>query len=632
MTKIQYIPPIKKESILQNLLIFDTESLLNEKTIKDDKKDVETKRIYHNCYMIISNLLIRNSNRDILSEDYKEFFHEDYSDPGSDFWNYIIETNEKHNQLYICSHNAKYDTLIIDTLSRLSDYHYIIEDLSFSNPFFIKAVSETDKKKFLFFFSTTNIFQTSIEKLGKELNLPKLEFDYFDKKPPFEVAVRYCRRDVEIISETLKKYLDFLKNENILQEKITIAGQAFSVFRQKYLKENTLRICHFKQVAKLERAAYHGGRTEVFRKGSYTDIYDIDKNSMYPGIMLNRKFPVEKILERQFLTIKQLKDYMKKYYVISYVYLKNVKLPIFAKEINGRLCFPTGDFFTALHKPEIEIALKLGYIDYIGFTIIYKEDFIFTEYIKEFYTKRQEAKKTGSIYALFYKYFLNSLYGKFGQYNIKIKKRGKVKDKSIIDEFFEISKDEDGNFIHNKIMVFNGYEWQISREGEAPYAMPAIAGAVTAYGRIEMFDCLQICGFDNIYYMDTDSIFTNKAGYYNMLNAGYISETEIGKFKVEEYCKTIKINNVKDYEFTTDKKTIRKLKGINLKSSKEIKPGVYEIDYWIGYGNIIHNRKSGYYTEKRIKTYKEEYNKGIVERSGTVKPFNLSEDFDEIEF
>ena len=271
--------------------------------------------------------------------------------------------------------------------------------------------------------------------------------------------------------------------------------------------------------------------------------------------------------------------------------------------------------------------MNAGYVDFIGYTVIYKQDYIFREYITDFYEKRQNAKKTGSIYSLFYKYFLNSLYGKFGQQNIKLIKDSPVPNPDEISEFYEVEKRKDGTFKHSKIMIFNGYQWRTETTGESAYSMPAIAGAVTAYGRVEMFTALQIAGFDNVYYMDTDSIFTNQTGYDNIQRAGLISETALGLFKVEEYCKEITINNVKDYEFKTDRKHVRKLKGINLNDAKELSKNHYQIDYWSGYSDIIHNHGGKYYTEKRIKKYNEEYNKGITLADGTVKPFELDEEF-----
>lgn len=619
----RFIPKVKKPAIFNNLLIFDTESILEDCIIPDEKKEnIKLERTYHNCYLICSRLIIRNKEREIVSDTRKDFFYNDYSNPSSDYWQYILELNSTYEELYIVSHNAKYDTLIINTIYYLSANNYDIEDVSFSNPFFIKA---TNDKKTLFFFSSTNIFQTSIKKLGKELNLPKLDFDYYTKKPPLDLAVEYCRRDVDIITETLLHYFNFLKAEDIIQEKITIAGQAFSTYRQKYMEEKTIKINHFKKIVALEREAYHGGRTEVFRKGTFNNIFDIDKNSMYPNVMLKEKYPVEKYAEREFLTLRQLTELLEDFYIISYVYLKNVKLPIFGKNIKGKLCFPVGNFWVALHKPELQLAIEAGYIDTIGYTVIYKEKAIFIDYIKDFYNKRKEAKAKDSIYALFYKYFLNSLYGKFGQYNIRLKKSGTIDDKELISEYYEVAKNSDGTYSHTKVMIFNGSEWRSERQGEAVYSCPAIAGAVTAYGRIEMFKALKIAGFSNIYYMDTDSIFVNETGYNNIKKAGLLSESELGLFKLEEYCKKITINNVKDYEYITDEKTVKKLKGINLNTAEVISEDTYKIDYWAGYSNLIHNKNTRYYTEKRIKQYKTDYNKGIILDNGTVKPFTLNE-------
>ena len=274
--KIGYIPQVKKTKIFNNLLIFDTESLLHDEIVTDEEKEnARTERTYHECYLICSDLVIRNNKRDIIKEETQDFYYEDYHNPSLDFWDYIYNLNEEYTELYVCSHNAKYDTLIINTLEELSNSDYSIEDLSFSNPFFIKATKK-DEEKTLFFFSTTNIFQTSIKKLGDEIGKPKLDFDYYDKKPPLKKAVRYCRRDVEIIRDTLINYFELLKDEGIKQEKITIAGQSFSIFRQKYMQKKSLKFCHIDRVNALERDAYHGGRTEVFRRGTYIDIIDID--------------------------------------------------------------------------------------------------------------------------------------------------------------------------------------------------------------------------------------------------------------------------------------------------------------------------------------------------------------------
>ena len=83
---------------------------------------------------------------------------------------------------------------------------------------------------------------------------------------------------------------------------------------------------------------------------------------------------------------------------------------------------------------------------------------------------------------------------------------------------------------------------------------------------------------------------------------------------MENICKKINIRNVKDNEYTTIKdETKNKKKGINLKQSKEIEPNKFEITYWTGYANLIHNKNmNDYYTMKRIKNYSNNYSKANV--------------------
>jgi len=155
---------------------------------------------------------------------------------------------------------------------------------------------------------------------------------------------------------------------------------------------------------------YFGGRNQVFRSGIIKrpiKIYDV--NSMYPYVMRDRLHPVSTgiytgtaIDERTaFLTVEG-NNYG--------------AFPVRAD--NGSLDFTRerGTFHTSIH--EFEAALETGTFNpkRIVKTYGFSERHSFNEFVTHFYDARSKAKEAGDqILTLFYKFVLNSAYGKFAQ-------------------------------------------------------------------------------------------------------------------------------------------------------------------------------------------------------------------------
>ena len=155
---------------------------------------------------------------------------------------------------------------------------------------------------------------------------------------------------------------------------------------------------------------------------------------------------------------------------------------------------------------------------------------------------------------------------------------------------------------------------------------PILAGAITAEARSDLWEFMEIAHLENLYYSDTDSLFVNKEGYINLQNADMLSETELGKLKLEKFCKTLTIRNCKDYEYTNEKEQFfEKKKGVNLKTAMRIDKNEFEVDFWTGYADFIRHNEKYYYTEKRIKKYNETYGKGITLKNGNINPVKLNE-------
>lgn len=616
------LKPHSRIKKITNIVFVDTESTLNPAP--------KNNKTYHMPYLICANFCNISSQR--MSYKSKKFCNKELTFDGSDkmvsdFWKYLLKYKKRLNikKLYICAHNAKYDSLILKTLDFIQNSDYEIVQYSFANPFFITFKNE--KKEEITFFSSTNIFQTSIKKLGKMLKLDKIEYDYFSNGINWKKAITYCRRDVKILRVSMLKYFYLIQTFGAeCSAKITIASQAFETYRQCFLPTSNVQIWRDDKIQRHERIGYKGGRCECYKIGKFENIYSLDINSMYPFQMKCKKLPYKFKGSYPCMTVDEMQTLINNDNEYVYAYCEiDTPYPIFGKRLNNKLCFPVGHFWEFLHKAEIKKGLEKNLIKRIGQTYIYYQDYLFTDYVNYFYEKRSHAKQEkNEIFSYFYKIFQNSLYGKFGQKKIE----------TFSEELEESEREKIGSEIEvdlvtkkrYKVDYFCGKKWLNQTVGESYYSFPILAGAITAEARSDLWEFMEIAGIKNLYYSDTDSLFVNKEGYINLKNAGMLSETALGKLKLEKFCKTLTIRNCKDYDYTNEhEQFFEKKKGVNLKTAKRIDKNEYEVDFWTGYADFIRHNEKHYYTEKRIKKYNETYGKGVKLKNGNIQPFKLNE-------
>lgn len=616
------LKPHSRITDINHIVFVDTESVL--------KNEPTGKKTYHMPYLICADFCYCKKIR--VSYKSKKFCNKALTFGSSDrmvktFWEYLLKYKKRLNikKLYICAHNAKYDSLILKTLDFIQNSDYEIVQYSFANPFFITF--KNNKKEEITFFSSTNIFQTSIKKLGQMLHLDKIEYDYFSNGINWKKAITYCRRDVQILRISMLKYFNLIQTFGAeCSTKITIASQAFETYRQCFLPQNNVKIWRDDKIQRYERIGYKGGRCECYKIGNFENIYSLDINSMYPYQMKCKKLPYKFKGSYPCMTLDEMQTLINEDTEYIYAYCEiDTPYPIFGKRLNNKLCFPVGHFWEFLHKSEIKKGLQNNVIKKIGLTYIYSQDYLFTDYVNYFYGKRSQAKKEkNEIFSYFYKIFQNSLYGKFGQKKIEtFSEELEGTERNRIGTEIEIDLVTKKRY---KVDYFCGKKWLNQTVGESYYSFPILAGAITAEARSDLWEFMEIAELKNLYYSDTDSLFVNEDGYINLQNADMLSESELGKLKLEKFCKTLTIRNCKDYDYTNEKEQFfEKKKGVNLKTAVRIDKNEFEVEFWSGYADFIRHNEKHYYTEKRIKQYNETYGKGVALKNGNVKPFKLNE-------
>ncbi len=609
------IPP--KFNYMQKTIIIDTETFLSD----PDKNNIIT----HDLYLICAKYL-RNIFKSGYFIDYYDFDSNNKTQYINDFKTDLIQFIGRSKNTLIIAHNTIYDFITSHLYYILIESGYILEMWSDSNPFF-----QIWKKGYqtIYINDNMNYYNTSLEKLGIDLKFEKQKFNYNDTSlENRQRSINYCRNDINVVHEGLKVLNNFIKDNYSFNAidlnckktfPLTVSSLSFKLFMLQYKPEIDKSRPEY---IELEKLCYSGGRCECWYIGLIENAMYIDVNSMYPTVMVNYELPYKYcVVQSKKFNLKNIK----KFALNAKIKVKNISPEhrIFTTYKEGKLCFPTGNFITYITTFEAEYILKNN----IEFEIIeivwYHKSFYIKEYIENLYTERLNTPV--ETYKKVFKLFMNSFYGKFGQY---LNTYQEIDLSNKIKSCYEIHNNK--KFF---IKDFGGKRWVKSEDKEiSNNTFIPVANHITSKARLILWFYIKKIGIENVYYMDTDSIIFNKE-YYKRIEK-FCHPQKLGYFKIEHENISINIRGLKDYEIKSEK--INKIKGVkqkdtfieqldeiiknkfNLKSNEYLTHKWNKLNYYIHKGDL-----KKYESCLEIKTLNREYTKGEIDKTGIVKPFKL---------
>lgn len=610
---------LKSHTIPKHLLFFDTETFVNE----DNSGNVSFPfRSVCAIYVEI------DKNIKVIKREIEFFYSKEL------FFEYIISKLDKRVVLHIFAHNIAFDLRVANLFNLWLKIDKNNEPPIINNLVFIWSTNhEKGKAKFI---DTANLGVRRVKELGDDLGFPKMEVDF--RNVSNEELEKYNQRDVEIIEKFFLEYLRFIDENNLGAFKLTLASQALAAFRTNFYKEN-IHIHSHNGALLLERDAYYGGRTEVFRIGEMPkeDYYMLDVNSMYPYCMKENQVPVRLIGYADYIQLSRLNELIKTYYCIADVNLDiddnfapyrlrrnnnkglNLSNPyniLYPDSDNYNLIFPIGRFRTVLHHAELEYLIERGHINRINRIAWYDKAYVFNDYVDFFYNRKREYKEAhNKSYYLISKLFNNSLYGKFGQ----LEPHREYLGFNTEERFERFSEYDEVNQVYTNKLTWNWRTYNEYKLGETSFSYPAIAGSITAFARMYLYELFIIAGKDNIFYCDTDSLIVNSRGFDNLTYL--LSEKELGYLDIKHNSQNLIIYGNKDYEI----------------ENEIVHKGVPTNSVWQGDNEACYIQFEGFITswrknslgemrgEYRIKSRKTRYNKGIIDEDGYVFPYVLRE-------
>jgi len=530
------------------------------------------------------------------------------------FWDFVYQHTEPKRKLWVLARNLVFDFTMVDGWKYLRQAKFKLK--FFHNAGTTSIISVKSRCGSIVFLDIMNWFVESLAKTGKRIGMPKLQID-FDTCTDEYLSI-YCKRDVEIELENLKRFIKFLESNSIARLCYTRGSTAMAAYlfghyhKQIYIHNN-------EQAINLERDSYRGGRTECFYLGELKDdnYYSLDVNSLYPFVMRNNRYPVKYVQISSSYTPATLCKLLQTKSAIGRVLIETDE-PVYAVR-RERTIFPIGRFWVTLTTPELLYAIKHNHLVKIESAVIYEQANIFKSYVDRFYKLRQEFKSAGiAEYEELCKKMLNSLYGKFGQ---KADIWHKIRDCPDEIDRVELCYVEGENnpkairYLLGEMFELVGYE-------ECYNSFPAIASHVAAYARLHLWSLMQQVGEGNYFYCDTDSLIVNEVGLCKLQSR--IDNNILGSLKIVEVSRNIFIRGLKDY--TTPQKHV--VKGIR-KNAVKIRDGVYRQERWPSFQGLLRAGATDTYTVTTVtKTLSRKYTKGHVKPDGSIVPLILADAFD----
>jgi hypothetical protein len=477
---------------------------------------------------------------------------------------------------------------------------------------------QSDKQK-IHLLDNSNYWQVSLADLGKEFGVSKGEVD-FETATDDELSI-YCRQDVAVLVTVWQFWLSFLDEHNLGDFAITGAGQAWNAYRHKFM-DVQIGIHNRADAIDLERASYRGGRVEVFQTGEFNGqhYYKLDVNGLYAYVKADSPHPQKLLKIVRARNPDELFTLLQRWLAIADVVVDTDK-PYYPYKSRSGNFFPTGVFHTQLCTPELRIAIAEGHLRAIGEVALYEPADLFSEYINTLTPLRQQYKAAGDTgRSLICKLLRNSLYGKFAQRGYKQEVLGDAPlDEVSVRRWVQA---ETGDRCVD--WTFGGKTIRQYYEGESFDSFPAVSAHTAAYAREHMLMLLDLAGWENVLYMDTDSLIVGEKGFKRLECAR--DNLRLGHLKVEGVTTNLEILAKKAYRFG-GRDTIKGIK----KKAERISIDTYSQEYFTTLNYCF--RKGDL---DSVQTYDVEVQtrnvvtNAVVSKDGTVTPRQLAMTQDDV--
>lgn len=378
------------------------------------------------------------------------------------------------------------------------------------------------------FVDLLNWFRCPLRDLGIMAGKPKMQMP--DMTDSILAWKEYCEQDVEILFETFCTLIKWCSDHQMGMFRYTAASQAMSCFRhgrmpvRLYPTENT-------DAKALERESYFGGRIECFRLGRISErVHLVDVNSMYPSVMKGGFYPTRLEHYEQRRQFGPIPSGFRADNSVARCDVQTDRACYPTRTERG-ICYPTGRFTTTLCGRELAAGIRRGDIAAIADWAVYDCASIFDIFVSDLWNLRQQHAHAGQRpLEQFAKLLLNSLHGKFAQWQAKW--QATDDGEYCPDWRMKVVHDQNG-IVAGEYFGFAGTTFKKMPKAERSQTMPIISAFISANVRMRMNYLREIAGVRNVYYQGVDSLLVNDDGMERLCLRDLLQPNRMGYLKLK---------------------------------------------------------------------------------------------------
>lgn len=373
--------------------------------------------------------------------------------------------------------------------------------------------------------------------------------------------------DVNAMAQWISGWCRTLSDNKLGGLQTTAASQAMHSYKFAHMPE-IMKVHNNQDALTLERDSLHCGRNECFKVGMvHGPVYHLDFNSFYGAIARDAQCPA-RFIEYGECDAEGLQVMIAKGYCVFADVMIGCHEPIYPKRIDDRLTFPIGTFRTTLAHPEVLEAIERESIIKVYSASIYETDNLFRSWVDTMFSIRHKCRQAGDIAGEeTAKRLMVSVFGKFAQWSRPWVSVNGIDPPSSFCEWWEkrpeIDKEYESYASETNRKFYDGTRekggycrwrsigWHVMYEGvryEHNQSMPAIPSYIYSLARIKLIEAIRMAGWENVFYCDADSIWTNHTGMKTLERCGMLHDEELGKLKLKEVWPWVKFYGLKHYE------------------------------------------------------------------------------------
>lgn len=428
-----------------------------------------------------------------------------------DLWEWVGEFTRKGMSTVLWCHNLDYDIQLTDAFVQLPLLGWKLVWSNLDQQ--VSMAKWTRDGATLKMADTHSWIPKPLEYIGGLLGIGKpLLPDEDDSAEAWETR---CVADVEITYCMVQELLHYIRTAELGNMQFSGAGMGYAMWRHKYLDEKIL-VHADEEAIEAERSAMHTGRAEVWRYGVYrkTKLYEWDLSNAYTVIARDYDLPRQLIKHDPAPTMGRYQRWARKWRVLVECRI-TTEVPCVPVREDERELWPVGTFTTVLWDTEVQLALDEGAT---------------VEFI------RCWAYLRGPIMRSWAEHTLDVLHGDHPEVTPLVKVWYKHQARATIGRcglrytvWDEVGPDwigmtgistmsRDGGKTCTRLLHIGGDVWEETGKVEGRDSMPMIPSWVAAQCRVQLWRAMRHAGLPHVYYVDTDSILTDRVGHARMID------------------------------------------------------------------------------------------------------------------